>query len=165
MREPSTGKPSGGGHPAGESQNQPFQLSFNRFLRVDFQRSRVTSGGGLLLVRELADEFAAAFGQDRRRAGETCALLLAAAGRRASHAGVFWQHAAKDRGPAVAGRVANQERQRIERSEVIRGASVSGQAGRRRETDQPGQRNCQTNRDATRGRLCRSELDARGRQA
>jgi hypothetical protein len=37
----------------GKSQNQPFQLSFNRFLRVDFQGSRVTSGGGLLLVREL----------------------------------------------------------------------------------------------------------------
>src|SRR5712692_5525696 len=53
MREPSTGKPSGGEHPVGESQNQPFQLSFNRFLRVDFQGSRVTSDGGLLLVREL----------------------------------------------------------------------------------------------------------------
>ena len=37
----------------GESQNQPFQLSFNRFLRVDFQGSRVTSDGGLILVREL----------------------------------------------------------------------------------------------------------------
>jgi hypothetical protein len=37
----------------GENQNQPFQLSFNRFLRVDFQGSRVTSGDGLLLVREL----------------------------------------------------------------------------------------------------------------
>jgi hypothetical protein len=37
----------------GESQSQPFQLSFNRFLRVDFQGSRVTSDGGLLLVREL----------------------------------------------------------------------------------------------------------------
>ncbi len=36
-----------------ESQNQPFQLSFNRFLRVDFQGSRVTSDGGLLVVREL----------------------------------------------------------------------------------------------------------------
>jgi len=37
----------------GESQNRPFQLSFNRFLRVDFQGSRVTSDGGLLFVREL----------------------------------------------------------------------------------------------------------------
>ena len=37
----------------GESQNQPFELSFIRFLRVDFQGSRVTSDGGLLVVREL----------------------------------------------------------------------------------------------------------------
>ena len=37
----------------GEQQNQPFQLSFNPSLRVDFQGSRVTSDGGLLLVREL----------------------------------------------------------------------------------------------------------------
>jgi hypothetical protein len=37
----------------GEKQNQPFQLSFNPSLRVDFQGSRVTSDGGLLLVREL----------------------------------------------------------------------------------------------------------------
>ena len=37
----------------GEGQKQGFQLSFNRFLRVDFQGSRVTSNGGLLLVREL----------------------------------------------------------------------------------------------------------------
>ncbi len=37
----------------GERQNQPFQLSFNRVLRVDFQGSRVTSDGGLLVVREL----------------------------------------------------------------------------------------------------------------
>ena len=40
----------------GESQNQPFQLSFNRFLRVDFQGSRVTSDSGLLLVRSRAIE-------------------------------------------------------------------------------------------------------------
>ncbi len=42
----------------GESQNQPFQLSFNRFLRVAFQGSRVTSDGGLILVRELDEQFA-----------------------------------------------------------------------------------------------------------
>jgi Transposase DDE domain group 1 len=38
---------------AGERQEQPFQLSFNGSLRVDFQGARVTSDGGLLLVREL----------------------------------------------------------------------------------------------------------------
>ena len=37
----------------GERQEQPFQLSFNGSLRVDFQGARVTSDGGLLLVREL----------------------------------------------------------------------------------------------------------------
>src|SRR3989454_133088 len=37
----------------GEIQNQPFQLPFNASLKVDFQGSRVTSDGGLVLVREL----------------------------------------------------------------------------------------------------------------
>jgi len=36
-----------------EKQNQPFQFSFNASLKVDFQGSRVTSDGGLVLVREL----------------------------------------------------------------------------------------------------------------
>lgn len=35
------------------SKTSPFQFSFNTSLRVDFQGSRVTSDGGLLLVREL----------------------------------------------------------------------------------------------------------------
>jgi len=43
----------GGGAAVGERQEQPFELSFNGRLRVDFQGSRVTSDGGLLLVREL----------------------------------------------------------------------------------------------------------------
>ncbi|MEE8135515.1 MAG: transposase, partial [Gemmatimonadales bacterium] len=37
----------------GETKKQPFQLSFNKFLRGDFQGLRVTSDGGLILVREL----------------------------------------------------------------------------------------------------------------
>ena len=37
----------------GEKQNGPFQLSFNAALKVDFQGSRVTSDGGLIVVREL----------------------------------------------------------------------------------------------------------------
>jgi hypothetical protein len=40
----------------GEKQNQPFQLSFNASLKVDFQGSRVTSDGGLILVRELDEQ-------------------------------------------------------------------------------------------------------------
>ena len=37
----------------GEKERKPFQLTFNGFLKVDFQGSRVTSDGGLILVREL----------------------------------------------------------------------------------------------------------------
>ena len=37
-------------------QNEPFQLSFNTSLKVDFQGSRVTSDGGLILVRELDEQ-------------------------------------------------------------------------------------------------------------
>jgi hypothetical protein len=37
----------------GDKANRPFQLTFNGFLKVDFQGSRVTSNGGLVLVREL----------------------------------------------------------------------------------------------------------------
>ncbi len=37
----------------GEIQNRPFQLSFNASLKIDFQGSRATSDGGLVLVREL----------------------------------------------------------------------------------------------------------------
>ncbi len=37
----------------GERQNRPFQLSFSSSLKVDFQGARVTSDGGLILVREL----------------------------------------------------------------------------------------------------------------
>ena len=37
----------------GDGEKRAFQLSFNRFLRVGFQGSQVTSNGGLILVREL----------------------------------------------------------------------------------------------------------------
>src|ERR1035437_642310 len=53
MRFPTCLSRFGGAHPVGEKQNQPFQLSFNSSLKVDFQGSRVTSDGGLILVREL----------------------------------------------------------------------------------------------------------------
>src|ERR1700682_46497 len=43
----------GGGGAVGDTQEQPFQLSFSSWLRIDFQGSRVSSDGGLLLVREL----------------------------------------------------------------------------------------------------------------
>src|ERR1700677_2791690 len=43
----------GGGQPVADTEKQPFQLSFNSSLKVDFQGARVTSDGGLILVREL----------------------------------------------------------------------------------------------------------------
>ena len=37
----------------GEKERKPFPLTFNGLLKVDFHGSRVTSDGGLILVREL----------------------------------------------------------------------------------------------------------------
>jgi DDE family transposase len=37
----------------GEKQNQPFQLSFNASVKVELKGSRVTSDGGLILIRKL----------------------------------------------------------------------------------------------------------------
>ena len=42
-----------GWHPVGEKETAPFQFTFNGFLKVAFQGSRVTSDAGLILVREL----------------------------------------------------------------------------------------------------------------
>ena len=39
--------------PVGEKETEPFQFTFNGFLKVAFQGSRVTSDAGLILVREL----------------------------------------------------------------------------------------------------------------
>ena len=39
----------------GEKPNQPFPLSFTSSLKVNFQESRVTSDGGLIVVGELDD--------------------------------------------------------------------------------------------------------------
>jgi len=65
----------------GERQNQPFQLSFNASLKVDSQGSRVTSDGGLILVRELDEhlgvgELITQYLSDSRR-GESTRLPLA----------------------------------------------------------------------------------------
>src|ERR1039458_7697230 len=41
--------------PMGEKQNQPFQLSFNASLRIDFQGSRLPAAGGVIRVRKLEE--------------------------------------------------------------------------------------------------------------
>ena len=46
----------------GETQKRPFQLSFNSSLRVEFRGARVTSDGGLILVRELDERLGVASG-------------------------------------------------------------------------------------------------------
>jgi hypothetical protein len=44
---------SGGKHPVGEKLKKPFQLAQNASLKIACQALRVTSEGGLILVREL----------------------------------------------------------------------------------------------------------------
>jgi hypothetical protein len=60
----------------GEKQKRPFHFSFNSSLKVDFQESRITSDGGLLLVRELderlgLDQFISDNLTDNRRGKNT----------------------------------------------------------------------------------------------
>ena len=114
--------------------NQPFQLSFNASLKIDFQGSRVTSDGGLILVRELderlgfgeliqqhlpvaadgsaaadselvPDQPAAAAGEDPRPTGEARATLLAPARREPPDAATIRGHDPADRVTALAGRL------------------------------------------------------------
>jgi hypothetical protein len=53
MRVRTRSSGSGGQHHLGNRQNQPFQLSFNASLNLDFWGSRVSSNGGLIFIREL----------------------------------------------------------------------------------------------------------------
>jgi hypothetical protein len=65
----------------GETQKRPFQLSFNSSLKIDFQGSRVTSDGGLVLVRELDERLGFGELMDRHlgdsRRGKNIQLPLA----------------------------------------------------------------------------------------
>ena len=66
----------------------------------------MAAAGAARADREVvAHQLAAAVGEDRWTAHPTCALLLVAAGRRASDAAVVCRHAAEDRGATVAGRM------------------------------------------------------------
>jgi len=70
-----------GGRRLGETENRPFQLSFDSALRVDFQGARVTSDGGLILVRELDERLGLSELMDRHlsdsRRGKNIQLPLA----------------------------------------------------------------------------------------
>jgi hypothetical protein len=58
-------------------------------------------------TRELvADELAATAGEDGRRAGETCPLLLAAVGREPSDEAALWEYGAAARGAVASGGIA-----------------------------------------------------------
>jgi Transposase DDE domain group 1 len=65
----------------GEMENRPFQFSFNSSLRADFQGARVTSDGGLILVRELDERLGLSELVDRHlsdsRRGKNIQLPLA----------------------------------------------------------------------------------------
>jgi len=75
----------------GESQRWPFQLSFNRFLRVAFQASRVTSDGGLILVRELDERFGLnELIEQRLRDSRGKNTQLPLGGRLVKHARYYW---------------------------------------------------------------------------
>ena len=73
----------------GEKQNGPFQLSFNASLKIDFQGSRVTSDGGLVLVRKLDERlgFGELIAQHRTdsRKGKNTELPLADLLRQSVH--------------------------------------------------------------------------------
>ena len=73
----------------------------------------------------VAHQLAAAVGEDRRTAGQTCALLLIATGRGAPESEAVREHVEDDCGAAAAERVANHGRQRIERAEAIPWREVS----------------------------------------
>ncbi len=39
-------------HPMGEAKNRPLRVDFDRRLKLEFNQSKVTSDGGLLVYRE-----------------------------------------------------------------------------------------------------------------
>src|ERR1017187_657516 len=80
----------------------------------------VAAAGVTKANRELvADESAAAAGEDRRTAGQTCALLLAIVGGRPSEPAAVWEYGAADRGAVASGGIA----------EAVAGKSIQSQEG------------------------------------
>src|SRR5271168_4197967 len=70
-------------------------------------------------LKLVVDEFTATAGEDRRTAGQTCALLLATAGGRTSDEGTLWEYGAADRGAVTSGGIA----------EAVAGKSIQSQEG------------------------------------
>ena len=71
----------------------------------------VATAGAARADREVvADQLAAAVGEDRRTAHPTCALLLVAVGGEPSDAAVVCRHAAKDHDAAVASGIGGLQR-------------------------------------------------------
>ena len=71
-------------------------------LRVEVE----AAAGSAQTDRELvADELAAASGENRRTPDQARPLLLAAAGGESPHAAAVWKHAAQDRGAAITSRI------------------------------------------------------------
>src|SRR5712691_200074 len=110
----------------------PERLRCVRALRAE-HRFRVALASAKLCSYSwqlVADELAAAAGEDGRSAGETCAPLLAFAGRRTSESEAVRQHAEKDHGVATAGRLANQDRKQTSaRKPSSREVSAARQTG------------------------------------
>ena len=113
----------------------------------------------------VAHEFAAALGQDRRTAGETCALLLAALSRGASDSKAVRQHAENDRGATPAGRLAHQERGKCcARKSCREQVSAARQVGGGKQTTEVSG-TAKRAKFATQLRPGRTELDTTGRWA
>jgi hypothetical protein len=61
-----------------KAEMNPFELSFNRSLKVDFQGSRVTSDDGLVIVRELDERLGIKRKFRLRSSGAVCNMWIVA---------------------------------------------------------------------------------------
>jgi hypothetical protein len=68
-------------------------------------QAHIPSGAAEKNRRLVADELAAAAGENRRTPNQARPLLLAATGGESPHAAAVWEHAAQDRGAAITNRI------------------------------------------------------------
>src|ERR1035441_8109415 len=78
---------------------------------------------------EVADQLAAAAGEDRRKAGKTCPLLLALAGGGVSDAAAFWGDARPDSEPGWRVHMGIRAHERLGEGSVARTESKMGRSG------------------------------------